>query len=98
MMNTFEQSSEFLEQLSQIIDILTIIRDNGDVSSPLDRDVALEQIRFAYAALLKAGQSGNAEVERQAREEQLRKEKEERERAAREEQLRKEQEERERAA
>ncbi|MBP5710945.1 MAG: hypothetical protein J6W84_08250 [Bacteroidales bacterium] len=100
-MNSFEHNGNFIEEISQVIEVLELIKKNNGIKSDIDRDIVLELIRKAYVNILKCNNTGTAEEQAKLlkeEEERNRREQEERERLEREEKARQEQLERERIA
>ena len=100
-MNSFEHNGNFIEEISQVIEVLELIKKNNGIKSDIDRDIVLELIRKAYVNILKCNDAGTAEEQAKLlkeEEEGNRREQEERERLEREEKARQEQLERERIA
>ena len=100
-MNSFEHNGNFIEEISQVIEVLELIKKNNGIKSDIDKDIVLELIRKAYVNILKCNDAGTAEEQAKLlkeEEERNRREQEERERLEREEKARQEQLERERIA
>ena len=59
-MNNFEQVTNLKEQLVNVINNLTIILNNAEKFSAIEKDILLQNLRDAYLAVLKMETAENA--------------------------------------